>query len=296
MTTSLDTAMAAAAALVEREIIAALPEPTGPEAPLWRAMRYGSLGGGKRLRPFLVLSGAALFGLAPEQAVRTGAAVELVHCYSLIHDDLPAMDDAELRRGRPTVHRAFDEATAVLAGDGLLTLAFDVLADPRTHADPGVRCELVAALARAAGPDGMVGGQMIDLVAETTTFDLAVTTRLQGMKTGALIEFSCVAGAILGGATPGQRAALRDYAAALGLAFQIADDLLDIEGSEAEVGKSVGRDTGQHKATFVSLLGIEPARARAHELATVAAERLAEFGAAAEALRAVARFVVERRS
>ncbi len=296
MTITLDRAMAEAAALVEAAIAETVPEVARSEAPLWAAMRYGSLGGGKRLRPFLVLSGAALFDVPPARALRAATAIELVHCYSLIHDDLPAMDDAELRRGRPTVHRAFDEAIAVLAGDGLLTLAFEVLADPRTHDDGAIRSELVLALAQAAGPAGMVGGQMIDLVGETTTFDLAEITRLQRLKTGALIGFACQAGAILGAAGAAERQALQAYADALGLAFQIADDLLDIEGTEAEVGKSIGRDVDAHKATFVSILGIEPARARARELTGDAAAALAPFGDRADRLRAVARFVVERHS
>ena len=292
---TLQQSMAAVAAEVESFIGGLLPRSTRPEAPLWDAMRFGCLGGGKRLRPFLVLEGAAAFEVPRGRALRAAAAVELIHCYSLIHDDLPAMDDADLRRGRPTVHRAFDEAIAVLAGDGLLTLAFEVLGHPDTHPDPATRCALVVALAEAAGPRGMVGGQMVDLMAETTSFDLPQTTRLQRLKTGALFRFACEAGAILAGANPAQREALLGYADDIGLAFQITDDLLDIEGDEAEVGKSVGQDADAGKATFVSLLGIDPARRRADELATSAMDRLEGFGPTADSLRAVARFIVKRR-
>ncbi|MEI8393997.1 MAG: polyprenyl synthetase family protein [Rhodospirillaceae bacterium] len=286
--------MAAAAALVESAIDRLLVPTDRSEAPLWNAMRYGALGGGKRLRPFLVMESAGLFGVDAAHALRTGVAVELIHCYSLIHDDLPAMDDSDLRRGRPTVHKQFDEAVAILAGDGLLTLAFEVLADAATHPDPAVRAELVMALAVAAGPAGMVGGQMIDLVAETTRFDLAETTRLQEGKTGALIGFSAEAGAILGRAGTEQRAALRAYARDIGLAFQIADDLLDVEGSADVVGKPVGADAAAGKATFVSLLGIEGARDQARLLADRAAGHLEPFGDRAANLKAVAWFIVNR--
>ena len=296
MQESLKDSMERAAADVESLIAGLLPETDDAEAPLWRSMRYGSLGGGKRLRPYLVLEGAGLFDVPRAWALRTAAAVELIHCYSLIHDDLPAMDDADLRRGRPTVHRAFDEATAVLAGDGLLTMAFEVLSDPDTHPDPAIRCALNLALARAAGPRGMVGGQMIDLIAETTPFDLDEITRLQRLKTGALFGFACLAGSILGQAGPAETAALRAFADDLGLAFQIADDLLDVEGDEAEVGKTVGHDAAAGKATFVSLLGVEGARARARALADSAVARLDLFDRRADRLRAVARFTVERRS
>jgi len=218
-----------------------------------------------------------------------------VHAYSLVHDDLPAMDDSDLRRGRPTCHRQFDEATAVLAGDGLLTVAFEVLADPDTHGDPGVRCELVASLSAAAGPRGMVGGQMIDLLAEHQKLDIGAITRLQRMKTGALIAFSCEAGAILAKASGELRGALRGYAHDLGLAFQIADDLLDIEGSAAETGKPVGADAAAGKATFVSILGVERARAQAELLVCQAVAHLDLFERRAELLREAARFVIERR-
>jgi farnesyl diphosphate synthase len=220
----------------------------------------------------------------------------MVHAYSLIHDDLPAMDNSDLRRGRPTSHKRFDEATAVLAGDGLLTMAFEVLADPDTHGDPAVRIELVAALTAAAGAAGMVGGQMIDLIAEKQPLDIGAITRLQRMKTGALIAFSCEAGAILAKAAAELRLALRGYAHDLGLAFQIADDLLDIEGSSAETGKPVGADAAAGKATFASILGIERARAQAELLINQAVAHLDLFEERAELLRQVARFVVNRRS
>ncbi|WP_431858349.1 polyprenyl synthetase family protein [Azospirillum sp.] len=288
--------MAEAAEQVEQAIAGLLPSTDYPENRLYEAMRYGSLGGGKRLRPFLVLHSATLFGVSPTCALRAAAAVEMVHCYSLIHDDLPAMDDGDLRRGRPTVHRQFDEAAAILAGDGLLTYAFEVLADPATHEDPNVRCGLVAALARAAGPHGMVGGQMLDLIAEHETFDIGTVTRLQRMKTGDIIAFSCEAGAILGKAAPPMRQALRAYAHDLGLAFQIVDDLLDVEGTEAETGKSVGRDAAAGKATFVSILGRERARAQAEMLARQCAEHLEIFEGRADMLKAVAEYVVTRRT
>jgi farnesyl diphosphate synthase len=264
------------------------------DGPVHEAMRYACLNGGKRLRPLLVTATAELFGVQKSRALRTAAAVEMVHCYSLIHDDLPAMDDSDLRRGRPAVHKAFDEATAVLAGDALLTQAFEVLADPDTHEDPGVRCALVAGLAKAAGPHGMVAGQMLDLIAEKQEFDLGATTRLQRLKTGEMIAFSCEAGAILGKATAPLRHALRAYAHDIGLAFQIADDLLDVEGTEAETGKPVGHDAG--KATFVSILGPERARAQAQALTEQALQYLKVFDGRATLLEAVAEYVLTRRA
>ncbi|KAA0680574.1 polyprenyl synthetase family protein [Azospirillum brasilense] len=294
--TDLKTAMADMAADVERAILHLLPTTDLPESRVLEAMRYGCLNGGKRLRPFLVCQSAALFGVNPDCALRVAVAVEFVHSYSLVHDDLPAMDDGELRRGQPTVHRKFDEATAILAGDGLLTYAFEVLADPATHEDPNVRCQLVAALAKAAGPHGMVGGQMLDLIAEHETFDLGTTTRLQRMKTGDMIAFSCEAGGILGKAPPPQRLALRAYAHDLGLAFQIVDDLLDVEGTEAETGKSVGRDAEAGKSTFVSILGQDRARSQAAMLAVQAKAHLEIFDGRADILKAVADFVVARRT
>ena len=260
------------------------------------AMRYGALNGGKRLRPFLTVESARLFGVPEAQALRAGTAIEMIHCYSLIHDDLPAMDDSELRRGQPTVHVAFDEAVAVLAGDGLLTEAFGVLADPATHDDPAVRAELVAGLARAAGASGMVGGQMIDISPERERLDLDGITQLQGLKTGALITFSCEAGAILGRAAPEARAALVGYAQDLGLAFQIVDDLLDAEGSAEELGKPTGQDAALGKATFVGLLGIEGARDEAGRIVERAHGRLDLFGDKADLLRDAATFVLQRRS
>lgn len=262
------------------------------------AMRHAALAGGKRLRPYLVIETAALFGLEQDRTLRTAAALELIHCYSLVHDDLPAMDNDDLRRGKPTVHKAWDEWTAILAGDGLLTLAFEVLADPATHPDAAVRAALVVLMARGAGAAGMVGGQALDLaydkLGDPAAPDLAHVTRLQGMKTGALIRAACEAGAILGHASADQRAALVRYGEALGVAFQIADDLLDIEGDAAVVGKAVGKD--QNKATMASLLGIEPARARLQALKQDAIDVLAPFGTRADPLREAARFVVERTS
>jgi farnesyl diphosphate synthase len=291
---AVEAALARTAELVEQEMDLLLPRDSLAEAQLHEAMRYACLGGGKRLRPFLVLQSAALFGVSTDSALRTAAAIEFVHCYSLIHDDLPAMDDSDLRRGRPTVHRQFDEATAILAGDGLLTYAFEVLADPRTHEDPGIRCLLVASRARAAGPQGMVGGQMLDLIAEKQVFDIGETTRLQRLKTGEMIALSCEAGAILGRASPPQRHALHKFAHDLGLAFQIADDLLDAEGDPAVTGKPTGADAG--KATFVSILGVDRARSQARLLARQAAAHLDIFEDRADMLKAVAAFVVERRA
>ncbi len=294
--TGFNDALADAAQLTDRTLDALIPVPPGLEARVYEAMRYAALAPGKRLRPFLVLAGAQLFGVAQRSALQAAAAIELVHAYSLVHDDLPAMDDSDLRRGRPTCHKAYDEATAVLAGDGLQTLAFEVLAHSDTHGDPAVRCELVTSLAQAAGPAGMVGGQMIDLIAETRTLDLDAITRLQRMKTGALIAFSCEAGAILGKASVEKRRALRGYAHDLGLAFQIADDLLDVEGSAGETGKPVGQDAVAGKATFVSILGIERARDQAQTLVGQAIAHLEAFEGNAELLRDAARFVVDRRT
>jgi farnesyl diphosphate synthase len=259
-------------------------------------MRYSTLGGGKRLRPFLVMEGARLFGVNENCALRVACAIEMVHCYSLVHDDLPAMDNDDLRRGRPTTHIKYDEATAILAGDGLLTRAFEVLAHPSTHGDAQVRADLVLALAAAAGAEGMVGGQMIDLAAEHQALDINTITRLQRLKTGALIAFSAEAGAILGKAPAAARQALIGYAHDLGLAFQIADDLLDTEGSAEDVGKKTGKDAARGKATFVSILGIERARSQADMLAEQACGHLDMFAERAELLRQLARFVVERKS
>jgi farnesyl diphosphate synthase len=274
-----------------------LEVPPGMEARVYEAMRYSALAPGKRLRPLLVIASSRLFGVARRSALQVAAAIEMVHAYSLIHDDLPAMDDSDLRRGRPTCHKQFDDATAVLAGDGLLTMAFEVLSHPDTHGDPKVRCELISTLAVAAGGAGMVGGQMIDLLAEKLPgLDIGAITRLQRMKTGALIAFSCEAGAILAKAPAEPRTALRGYAHDLGLAFQIADDLLDVEGSAEETGKPVGADAAAGKATFVSILGAERARAQAELLVDQAVAHLDLFGQRAELLRQVARFVVDRRT
>ena len=293
---SVDEAAAVTVRLTDSIIDRLLAPPPGLEARVYEAMRYSALAPGKRLRPLLVLASSQLFGVARTSALQVATAIEMVHAYSLIHDDLPAMDNSDLRRGRPTCHKAFDDATAVLAGDGLLTMAFEVLSHPDTHGDPAVRCELVAALATAAGSAGMVGGQMIDLIAETRTLDIGAITRLQRMKTGALIAFACEAGAILAKAAPEARQALRGYAHDLGLAFQIADDLLDVEGSSAETGKPVGADAAAGKATFVSILGVERARAQAELLVDQAVAHLDLFEQRAELLRQVARFVVNRRT
>jgi farnesyl diphosphate synthase len=294
---SFEAALAEAARLTDSVIDRLIRVPSGFEARVFEAMRYAVLAPGKRLRPFLVLASAQLFSVAQRSALQAAAAVELVHAYSLVHDDLPAMDNSDLRRGRPTCHKAFDDATAVLAGDALLTLAFEVLAQTDTHGDPAVRCELVSLLAQAAGAGGMVGGQMIDLIAEDRPdLDMGAITRLQRLKTGALIAFSCEAGAILGKSAPEPRIALRGYAHDLGLAFQIADDLLDVEGSSGETGKPVGQDEAAGKATFVSILGVERARAQAQLLVAQAIRHLELFGDKADLLRQAARFVIERRT
>jgi farnesyl diphosphate synthase len=295
-TVSVAEATAVATRLTDALIERLLAVPEGLEARVYEAMRYSALAPGKRLRPLLVLAGARLFGVARSSALQVAAAIEMVHAYSLIHDDLPAMDNSDLRRGRPTCHKRFDEATAVLAGDGLLTMAFEVLAQHDTHGDPAVRCELIAALAAAAGGTGMVGGQMIDLIAERQPLDIAAITRLQRMKTGALIAFSCEAGAILAKTAGELRTALRGYAHDLGLAFQIADDLLDVEGSAEETGKPVGADAAAGKATFVSILGVERAHAQAGLLVDQAVAHLDLFEQKAELLRQVAQFVITRSS
>lgn len=269
-------------------------------ARLLEAMRYSSLGGGKRLRPFLVIESARLFGVVGESALRTACALEMIHCYSLAHDDLPAMDDDDLRRGRPTTHKAFDEATAILAGDGLLTYAFDVVADPKTHPDAGVRAALVLALARAAGLGGMVGGQALDLAAETaaTPLTLEETLQMQAMKTGALLRFAVDAGGILGGASVSQAHALTRYGEALGAAFQIADDILDAEGDSVALGKRAGKDAERGKATLIGLLGLDAARERRDSLVADATAALREtgLGEGTDILTEAARFVAARRN
>jgi farnesyl diphosphate synthase len=292
----LESALNEAADAVNRTLDRLVPSVTGSERRVVEAMRYALMGGGKRIRPFLVLNSARLFDVPEVGALRTAAAIEMIHSYSLVHDDLPAMDNADLRRGRPSVHRQFDEATAILAGDGLLTQAFEVLSAEETHADPVVRSNLVLALARAAGAAGMVGGQMIDLEAQHAKLDLEAITRLQRMKTGAIIGFSCEAGAILASAPADARRALELYAEDLGLAFQIADDLLDVESSAAVTGKPVGQDQVAGKATFVAVLGVDEARRRAKLISDRAASHLEIFKQRADLLRDMAQFVVNRRS
>ncbi len=308
VTPDFEAQLAAVAGQVEQSLIALLTDaPAEGEivrpARLLAAMRHAALAGGKRLRPLLVVETAALFGAPRAQALMAGAALECVHCYSLVHDDLPAMDDDDLRRGRPTVHKAYDEATAILAGDGLLTLAFDVMASPLVHPDPAVGLTLVRGLARASGVGGMAGGQMLDLAAEgrhaqdgqPLRLAPADILQLQAMKTGALLLFAVEAGAILAGASSDQRKALADYGRALGIAFQIADDLLDVEADSATLGKAVGKDEARGKATLVQLLGIEAARreVQAHVEAALAA--LAVFGPEADPLRDAVTFTGARK-
>jgi len=292
-------ALAATAKAVDAVIADLLPSGEGPEARLFDAMRYAALGPGKRLRPFLVVTGARLFGVPDANSLRVAAAVEMLHSYSLVHDDLPAMDDDDLRRGRPTLHVAFDEATAILAGDALLTLSFEALASPATHRDGAVRAELVLELATATGARGMCGGQMLDLLAETAgegDIDIGAVARLERLKTGALIAFASTAGAVLGRRTPDERAALYAYAHDLGFAFQIADDILDAEGTEEEMGKRLRKDAGAGKATVVSLLGLDGAKEQARMLVAQAIAHLDPFGDRADLLRQAARFVIERRT
>ncbi|MBU1254001.1 MAG: polyprenyl synthetase family protein [Alphaproteobacteria bacterium] len=273
---------------------ALLPVPKDTSARLVEAMRYAAIGGGKRVRPLLLAAVADLYGVDRTAAIHAGCAVEAIHAYSLIHDDLPCMDDDDLRHGKPTVHRAFDEATAVLAGDALHALAFDILVRPEITGDPFVRAELVGALARASGHEGMAGGQMMDMVADGQDYDLRQVTRLQQLKTGALLAASVEMGAILGRVTPEGRVHWRAYARDIGLAFQIADDLLDVEGDPAKAGKALRKDERQGKATFVTLMGLEPAREQARMLTEQAIARLASHGEDASLLKALARYIVER--
>ncbi len=291
---SLQPALDAIGVTMDQRFDRLLPLPDDGRRRLYAAMRHATIGGGKRMRPLLVVAACDLFHVDRERALRVALAIECVHVYSLIHDDLPCMDDDELRRGKPTVHRAFDEATAVLAGDSLHALAFEVIADEATHADPFARAELVMELARASGPSGMAGGQMMDLAAENEPFDLGATTRLQQLKTGALIGFCLEAGAIMGRIPDQGRTPLRGYARDLGLAFQIADDLLDVEGESEKTGKAVHKDAAAGKATFVSLLGIDRARRQAAMLIDQAIDHLHSFGSEADLLRAIARFAIER--
>lgn len=269
--------------------------PTGDSRErLYQAMRHAAVGGGKRLRPLLTIASSRLFAIDPIRALRVGCAIEAIHVYSLIHDDLPCMDNADTRRGKPTVHKAFGEAEAVLAGDSLHALAFDILADVSTHDDPWVRNELVLELARAAGPAGMAGGQMMDLVAEGEQLDLSAITRLQQLKTGALIEYAVEAGCIMAKLPQEGRRPYRGYARNIGLAFQIADDLIDHSGDETAAGKPTRKDAHAGKATFVSLLGEERARQQAGFLVDQAIEHLSGHGSEADLLRAIARFAIER--
>ena len=293
-----DPVLAEGLAQIQRDIDSAfdalLPVPADPRGRLYEAMRYATIGGGKRLRPLLLAATASMYGVDRAAAVRAGAAIEAVHVYSLIHDDLPCMDDDALRHGKPTLHIAYDEAMAVLAGDALLTFAFEVLSDPATIADPFTRIDLVQALSGASGAAGMVGGQMMDIAAETASFDLPTVTRLQQLKTGALLGAAVEMGAILGKVPPEGRAHLRGYSRDIGLAFQIADDLLDHEGDEAAAGKALRKDAEAGKETFVSLLGPQRAREQAAFLVEQAVNHLAGHGAEADLLRALARYIIER--
>ena len=295
MSTPLEKALEASASQMDEVLDDLLPVPSGPEARIHEAMRYAALGGGKRLRPFLAMQSGRLFGIEPEMLARVAAAVECVHVYSLIHDDLPAMDDDDLRRGKATTHKQFDEATAILAGDALLTFAFELLAHEDTNEDPYVRVKLITRLARAAGAHGMVAGQMIDLAVEGTGPDIGTVTRLQRLKTGELIAFACESGAIMGKASKDARHALEGYAHDLGLAFQMIDDLLDVEGDESAAGKALRKDAARGKATFVEILGPERARAQADLLASQAARHLDLFDEKADLLRALADFVIHRK-
>ncbi len=294
--TRLSDAMKECGVLVENELDRLIVVPNTPEKKVAEAMRYAVLGGGKRLRPFLLMEVAGLFNVTPAGALRAGAALEMVHCYSLIHDDLPCMDNDDMRRGKPSCHIAFGETTALLAGDALLTRAFDVLADEKTHSDPLVRCQLVIELARAAGVNGMIGGQQLDMMAGDIDMDLVEVTRLQQMKTGRLISFACEAGAIMGKAPYNERQILMAYAKDIGLAFQIADDILDVESSVEAMGKNVRKDVDAAKATFVSFVGVDEAKKQARTLVEQAVSYLDIFDARADMLRDLARFVVERKS
>lgn len=297
----LGEALGAATSAIEAGLETLLPPVSGGASQVVSAMRYAVLGGGKRLRGFLVLEVAAMFAVPVSNAVRVAAAVEMLHAYSLVHDDLPSMDDDDLRRGKPSTHRAFDEATAILAGDALQTRAFEILAEPETHTDPEARCVLVAALARAAGAAGMVGGQMYDMASEGLAgrgemLGLDELLHLQALKTGRLIQFSAEAGAILGRVQADRRSSVAAYGRDLGAAFQIADDVLDQTGTVEEIGKTVGKDAAANKATVVGLLGLEQAAARACSLAAQAVDHLAEFGPEADRLRALAAYVVHRKN
>ncbi len=283
------------AATVDRELEALLGPGGGDTPRLQEAMRYAVIGGGKRLRPYLVVASAELFDVPVATACRTGAALECLHCYSLVHDDLPAMDDDDLRRGRPTVHKAFDEATAILAGDALLTFAFEILSEPPTHRDPAVRAHLVSRLARAAGAQGMVEGQMRDLMAERRELQEAEILDLQGLKTGALFSFACEAGAILGLAPEDDHIRLARFGATLGLAFQIADDLLDEEATAEELGKATAKDRERGKATLPALIGLDEARSRLDAAVAAARSLLEPYGERAARLSAALEFTASRK-
>jgi farnesyl diphosphate synthase len=291
---SVEVGMAYAAAAVEALLQQLLPAPNGHHARVLEAMRYATFAGGKRLRPYLTVAGARLFDVPEGRALRAAAAIEVLHTYSLVHDDLPCMDDDDLRRGRPTTHRQFDEATAVLAGDGLLTFAFEILADPATHPSGDVRARLVSRLAKAAGGEGMIGGQMMDIEAPGKDHGEAEVILLQRMKTGALFEFSAEAGPILAEAPTADQTRLCDFARDLGLAFQIADDLIDATGGVEAAGKAVGKDAAQGKATLVSLMGVDGARREARTLAERAANALSPYGRAADQLRQLPFFLLDR--
>ena len=292
--TLLHTALAQIAREIDQDFEQLLASPGDARDPLYAAMRHAAIGGGKRLRPLLVVATASLFHVGRDVALRVGTAVEAIHVYSLIHDDLPCMDDDDMRRGKPTVHRAYDEATAVLAGDSLHALAFEILANSGTHSDPFIRSELIATLALASGPDGMAGGQMMDLEAEKSTFDLPTVTRLQALKTGALIAASVEMGAILGHVPPEGRTHLRGYARDIGLAFQIADDILDVEGDPELAGKALHKDADAGKGTFVSLMGLDRAKQQASMLVEQAVGQLSSYGQEADLLRAIASYITQR--
>lgn len=292
---SIEVALSEARSFVEAELDVLLPAPVGPEGTLMTAMRYAVLGGGKRLRPFFVIESGGLFGVDRRSLGRAAAAIECVHIYSLVHDDLPAMDDDDLRHGRPTVHKAFDEATAILAGDALLTHAFALLAAPDTHGDPFVRCELIARLAQAAGHGGMIGGQVMDLAFENTQPAQHEIIRMQRMKTAALFAFSCEAGAILGRASQPLRNALATFGQELGLAFQIVDDILDAEGDAGTLGKAARKDAARGKATIVADIGTDRAKTQSQAMVKQAIHHLDLFGEKADLLRAAAEFVVSRK-
>ncbi|CDG38112.1 MULTISPECIES: polyprenyl synthetase family protein [Asaia] len=293
---TLAASLGTAARAIESTIDRLLPMVEGDESVLIEAMRYAALGGGKRLRGYLVTEIAGIFGAEPEGALRVAASVEMLHAYSLVHDDLPAMDDDDLRRGQPSTHKKFDEAIAILAGDALQTSAFEILADEATHSDPSVRIALVTALAQASGAAGMVGGQVVDIRGEGKSLPLDQVRRLHAMKTGALIRYAAEAGAILGGATRVQRDAIIAYGRDIGTAFQVADDVLDTTASAEELGKTAGKDEAAGKSTYVSLLGIDGARAEAARLVEQATQALTSFGTEAAALRALAHYIVERRN